>query len=551
MRLNVIYDNSRNRLISTAKVEVKEGGKSVSEAKGSVHGKRAFDVSDAVGTKVELHFTIPPLTSGGSDILDFTQAMVVAAGAKGSVVLNPSSTGRFGGDFHPRLFPKPKMVAAGKGRICQIEIDLTFIDMTDEAGANGILADYDSMKPVFAGKPDHYGCSLRLLECTKGRPVAWVVLISPALQAQQSLASVPGMLFFRPATGVNYANCDNVNLRGAGVLRYLGDPPSVSPALAPFYAVLTTTPHGWIPFPNCGWERQLAEAKKPVVLIHPVPHLADFGIASDKPALSLFEAVVRTLWSDNRIGQNVKSGLKLGKAVVSGFSFGGDHAFKAFRHIGDRTDELYLFDPNGFGSHTSEITAWFGKGGKKLRMVGGMLHDSMLALAKSLGSPDATVKPDKADFWQDNDLYQAAVFIEEFSSISSSNAFSKKTGLFEFGRTNGDTAVMFEGHDVAGKIVGTEEVAHTSNREGAAMIEVTDRLSPKAKAELKNKKKPVPVIPVKNSADFNTNLNVIREFVKWIRHQWPVCGGEDKAGHRDRGADFVGYLQQCLEKSSF
>lgn len=549
MRLNIIYDSSRNRLTSTAKVEVKEGGKPVSEAKGSVHGQRAYDVSDAVGTKVELHFTIPPLTSGGSAILDFTQAMEVGAGAKGAVVLNPSSVGRFGGDFHPRLFPKPKMVAAGKGRICQIEIDLTFIDMTDEAGANGILSDYDLMKPVFAGKPDHYDCVLRLLECTKGRPVAWVVLISPALKAQQSLASVPGMLFFRPA-GANYTNCDDVKL-SPGVLRYLGDPPSVSPVLAPFYARLTTTPHGWNPFPNCGWERQLAEAKKPVVLIHPVPHVADFGIASGPLALSLIEAVMRTLWSDNRIGQKLKSGLKLGKAVVSGFSFGGDHAFKAFKHIGDRTDELYLFDPNGFSAHTSEITTWFSKGGKKLRMVGGMLHDSMLGLAKSLGSPDATVKPDTANFWQDNDLYQAAVFIEEFSSISSSNAFSKKTGMFEFGRTNGDTAVIFEGRDVAGKIVGTEEVAHSSNREGAAMIEVTDRLPAKAKAELKSKKKPVPVIPVKNSADLSVNMSVIQEFVRWIRHQWPVCGGDDKAGHRDRGADFVGYLHQCLDKSSF
>lgn len=544
MRLNIIFDNSRNRLTSTAKVEVKEGGKAVSEAPGSVHGRRAFEVSDAVGTKVELHFTIPPLTSGGSDILNFTQAMEVAAGSKGGVALNPSSVGRFAGDFHPRLFPKPKMVAAGKGRICQIEIDLTFIDMTDQAGSNGLLVDYDSMKPAFSGKPDHYDCTLRLLECTKGKPVAWVVLISPAMKAQQGLALVPGMLFFRPATGVNYADCDNVDLKGAGVLRYLGDPPSTAPFLTPFFGVLTVTPHDWIAFPNCGWERQLAEAKKPVVFIHPVPHVADFGIASGASALSLMEAVMRTLWSDGHIGRSVKSGLKLGKAVVSGFSFGGDHAFTAFKNIGDRVDELYLFDPNGFGSHVGDLTTWFRKGGKKLRMIGGMLHDSMLSLAKSLGSPDATVKPDTADYWQNNDLYQAAVFIEEFSTTSATaGAFSKKTGMFEAKKTKGDTAVLFEGRDSSGKAVGSQEVLNCSNREAAAMIEIVKRFPVK--------KKPVPVIPVKNSADLSVNISVIQEFVRWIRHQWPVCGGDDKAGHRDRGADFVGYLHQCLDKSSF
>jgi hypothetical protein len=343
-------------------------------------------------------------------------------------------------------------------------------------------------------------------------------------------------------------------------------------AFTPFFSVRTGVQtavgfvnlHTWWPFPSCGWERQLSEANKPVVLVHPVPHDTAFDDAVGLHSLALLDAVIRTLWSDSHVGQSLASGVTLGKTAVGGFSFGGDELFVMFNQVvpppkdnpkakavknSDKIDELYLFDVNGFDAHTADVTAWFKTGGKKLRMVGGMLHTSMLALAKTLGSPDATVKPDKADFWQTNDLYQDAVNLDEFSpsTAATPNAFSSKVRMFESTRTRGNTAVVLEGRDAKGKSVGTGEILLCSTREAAGMIEVIP-LTPKKSVP---KGCPISIIPVKTADDLTNNLNVARFTVKWVRHQWAVCGGDDSTNRRDRGTGFKGYLQQCLEQSGF
>src|SRR5258706_5278622 len=103
MRVNVVYDPRRHRLLSGAKVKLSQAGTPLKETAGSAHGLRTFDVTGGVGTKVELDFSLPAPEDPGVETLFFTQQMEVAAGAGGKLTLSPSKIGRFAGDFHPRL----------------------------------------------------------------------------------------------------------------------------------------------------------------------------------------------------------------------------------------------------------------------------------------------------------------------------------------------------------------------------------------------------------------------------------------------------------------
>jgi hypothetical protein len=565
MLVKVVHDNRRQRLLNGVKVKLSENGTALKETAGSAHGLRTFEVKGGVGTKVALDFSMPAPDDPGTEIMFFTENMEVAVGAGGKLTLSPPKAGRFAGDFNPRLNPKPSMVASGAGSVVTINIDLTFIDVTDRCLGLGVLRDHSALqpqvKPASASAPaQHYDVDLRILEFTKGLPVSWAVLIPPELKSQDTRLDIPALIFYRP-TGANYTNSDNLKL--GEFVRYAGDPPnqqSTTPnqpsIVIPFFGGLVGGTKIWNPYPNCGWERQIAECKKPFVFIHPFPHGSGFGEAAGATVPALMSAIVNTLWADSNIGGKVKTGLGRSRMIAAGFSFGGDALFSMLTSLGkdvDRIKELYLFDPNGFATNATLLTNWFKTGNKKLRMVAGFLQPAMLNLAKTLGSADATVFPDSTTFWQKDDLYQAAVSFEEFSSSTSAspNALSTSTRMFDDGNTQSLTAFQIEGRDAKGKSVGKIEVPNCSNREAAAMIVIV-----KKKADLEKTLKPPPkklttppITPIQTKADLDHNLGVLNDSVKWIRHQWAVCGGTDKNKRRDRQEEFVGYLHQCLEKS--
>ena len=577
MRLHVVFDARTQRFLSKTAVTVKVKGGAIAETADSKHGDRSFKLPDDVGTAVDLTVEIPSPDPGTlpSPILKFDQPMEVAAGANGKPTLKPAAKGRFSGEFHPRLFPPPTSVNSGGGTVFTINIDLTFLDVTARVGGIGRLDAYDQRKPEFDGKPDHYDVEMRVLEYTKGAPVAWAVFVPPAMKSADTRTAIAAVLFFRPIYPV-YKNTDDVPF-AVELLRYLGDPPSTDhnppppgkpkPGLGdmPFFARGATPgatpplPAMWKPYPDCGWDRQLAEVNKPFVFIHPLPSGGGFGDAAGATALTLMEAVVRTLWAEGRIGQKVNAGLKLDRIIAGAFSFGGDSLFAMFNALPvkerDRIKELYLFDANGFTANVSAITTWFKTGGKKLRMIGGMLHEGMFNLAKTLGSADATVKPEKLEYWQKDDLFRSAVSsVGDFSksSASSASTMSASTRMFEQSTTRGDTAIMFEGRDAAGKSVGTVEVLHCSNREAASITNAVSTLSAlekKLKPPPKVFTSPVPAMPVKDKNDLANNAAVLNKFVPRVRHQWVVCGGEDSGGFLTRGSAFEGYLQLCLKSS--
>lgn len=552
MRVSVVYDNRKHRFLSLARVKLKQGGADLAEVAGSVHGHRQFEVTGGAGTIVTLDFSIPTPEDAGAELMFFTQEMTVAAGAGGRLTLTPANKGRFAGDFHPRLSPQPTMVASGKGSIVTITVDLTFIDVTDRCLGLGRLAAFNKLQPQVTPPPpaqppaQHYDVELKLLEYTKGFPVTWAALIPKTMRDNGTQKDIPVVVFYRP-TGAAYTNSDNVRLDE--FIRYMDDPPPASP----FFA--GPGGKGWIPYPNCGWLRQIAECKKAFVFLHPLPHGGSFGDLEGAAFVSLANAAVQALWADNHIGTKVASGLGRGRMIAAAFSFGGDPLFRMLKALGkdvDRIKELFLFDPNGFTDHVGLLTAWFATGGKKLRMVGGSLHQGMRKLAAALRSPDATVVPAPGDYWQADALYRSAVFFHEMSpSGGTANTFSQATGMFEKRSILNDTGIEIEGRTSLGDPIATVEVPNCSNREAASMI-----VAMKLKSDAEKNKKPPPAkptpapkLPVKTAADLNHNAKLLNDTVKFIRHQWAVCGGEDKTRRIDRQEDFVGFLQKCLEQA--
>src|SRR5262249_33772620 len=116
----------------------------------------------------------------------------------------PNGTGRL---LHPRLSLKPST----PGLFPLIQIDLTFIDITEFSRANKNLVEYveDRKSDELAKDPPesdiHYGCKLYVLEHTAGKPRAWVVIVPEAANRRTSRhATAPPrtkfnlLVFFRP-----------------------------------------------------------------------------------------------------------------------------------------------------------------------------------------------------------------------------------------------------------------------------------------------------------------------------------------------------------------
>ncbi|MEZ4456089.1 MAG: hypothetical protein R2882_06000 [Gemmatimonadales bacterium] len=164
----------------------------------------------------------------------------------------------------------------------------------------------------------------------------------------------------------------------------------------------------------------------------------------------------------------------------------------------------------------------------------------MLAFAKTLGSPEATVFPKAAAFWQKTTSTSRLCSCGVREGRGDQRLQSGERDVWKALPTCAIPPSSWP-QDAAG-ISFSSEVPNCSNREAAAMILVTHNYPP-PKASMK------PKIPVSTKADLDHNVAILNATVKFVRHQWPVVGGDDKNKRRDRQEEFVGYLQQCLELS--
>jgi len=568
-----------HRFVSTAQVTLTLTGPPESEAKDSKPGQRRWDITDPVGATLELEILIPePAGSGlGKPLLDLKQLLEVIS-LPGGNSLSPKGTSTCPNTFDPRM--KGQLVGAGTGRRFEINVDLTFLDVTDYYQTlTGRLDEYTNLPQNDTSKPKHYGARLRIFECTLGKPVCWAVLIPPAVKPDSQ--QVGAVLFFRPTSKRDYTNTDDLGavplsvkppfLTAIGEMnRYLGDP---QPAATPFFA--QPFPTGWNRYPNCGWERQLSAANKCALLVLPFPHGYDFGTIIVSQGVSRFpellDSIRKALWSDRTIGQSVCADLSLARIAVSGFSSAGFWTYACLppkpKGRPEKIDEMYLFDPIGTDTNKAAIEAWFRLGGKKLRMFGGAYQlDTMLAIAKDLASSDASVLPAGRDGWGIlSSLYPLAVHLPSFPTFNAPTdttlgMLSTLTSMFVVG-ADGNGGLNMEGH-FSGKV--EKGVINNCIAEEAATMTLTMIIA-QNKGKILTVQKGGQLVNaqlvqtgtgddkfnVRTAAAFHQNLNAISLMIVDVRHQWPVVGGFDSSGTRIVGNGFTGFLQTALSSSGF
>lgn len=570
-QLIVEFGNTKHRFVKNTTVELVLTGPPETALKGSVPGKHMFAISSAsVGNSLTLRIRIPAppvlAAAGTTNLLDVKQVLEVVRTPAGVVTLVPHKTSpgnRFVGGFHPRLTGHLK--AAGAGHLFVIALDNTFLDVSELArkGNPEYLKPYDAATPILAGAAPHYGAKLRLMEYTGGKPTLWVVVIPDAVTP--ALKSVHLLLFFRPIGDApqKYTFIDEAPLlKPRPVVRYLLDP---SASTGPFFVVNFRGARKLTKTQLCGLERQVAEARKPLVFATPVPHSGDFGDSCNKNWSRLMPSLMLALWAGDAVGQSVPQGLALKRIAIGGFSHGAKVTLAALAAHPEVVDECYLFDPPTFGdAQTSVISGWTKRGGKRLRLIGGgMVHEALIAFAAGKG-PNVTVNPAKADYWLTSPLYLAAINMTKFDSslatAAAPQSLSGLTGLFHIGPASRGIGVAMQGRNSSNAVVvaardvssmGAEELA----ADGAAYVECF--LDAKCKVALDAefaKLKPsvkAPKVPLGSSAEFDALIGGLTRRVRGMRHQWTVVGGEDSGGKADRQGTFKGFLQLCIEQGDF
>ena len=562
-QLVVRYGGTAHRFVANTQVQVTAAGTVQKELAGSKLGDHHFDVSASlVGSTIELLVRIPSppaLASSVPFLMDVKQNLEVMRLANGVISLraHPTSPGnRFTGGFHPRL--EGHLANSGPGHLFYVEVDNAFLHVTQLAGVTNakFAAPYLSATPLPtppAGTPAHYGSKLFLYEYTRGRPALWAVNIPPAVKPDTKPAHF--VLFYRPIgdATVPYTNVDDAS--STSLMRYLLDP-----VFGPFFVVTIKGAKKLTQIQNCGFERQVSEAKKPVIFVTPQHHANDYGDSANENWPKTLQSLKTALWAENHIGGSIATGLDLGKKALGGFSFGGNPLFAALKKHRKDIDELYLFDPKGFDP--AALQQWFALGGKRLRMFGGGFeHKAMLDLEKALSTSSATTRPDTLDAWGTDRLYQTAVFMVALTDASAASApagsLSARTGLFLASRL-GNIGIELQGRSSAGTvIVRSLRVPEVAEDEFAAVLaNYTECFAdPACNAALvkefaKSKATP-PVIPVRTAADVSALAAAMVTRVQKTRHQWTVVGGRDSAGAFDRGTSFRGFLQQAIEAGNF
>jgi len=580
-RLVVRYGHLDHRFVKTTTVQLTLTGPPEPEAKGSSLGNHIFDISAAfVGNSLELKIVIPVppvMVAAGftsPPLMQIRQVLEVIRTSAGLVTLQPhaSSPGnRFVGGFHPRL--RAQSVNSAAGHIYTIDVDNTFLKVNRIAGAANtrFTKPYvDAKTPIVPGAVTHYGCRLNLYEYTGGKPNLWPVLIPPAVK--EDLKTVHALLFYRPASSVQYKTMEDAD--SGSLMRYLLDP---DPA-APFFVDPRKPTTAKIEIiSNCGFERSVSEAKKPLIFVSPLPHGGDYGHAGTTRWPDLIQSLKTALWAEDDIGQKVAQGLVLGRTAAGGFSFGGLVAFSMVEAAlklppsapgkppPDPLHELYLFDCRDFtAADQNNVKTWFAKGGKKLRMIGGgLFHAKMLALAAQIKSPDASVIP-ATDDWVTNDLYKAAVDFHKFDPSTSlgptPGSVSDRTGLFLIGPAAGKPGIALEGRDRSSATVVKSQNAFGFGSEeftaGAMLYHDSFKVLPRPNGldkEFQRHKPPEtpPPVPLDNGPNGVRLITALEGRCKAIRHQWTVVGGQDSARKTDRLGAFKGFLQLCIEQGNF
>jgi hypothetical protein len=320
-----------------------------------------------------------------------------------------------------------------------------------------------------------------------------------------------------------------------------------------------------------GWDKQLVDSKKSVLILFPVPHFARYGVLNN-PSKSLLESALRALAAEKHIAKNQKAvppqPPALKRLAAGGWSSGVNPLFKwgdPGNAATEVVDELYKFE--GLDARQGipiDAATWLKvKAGRRLRVIGTAYTEvaanevkRKLKLA-TVPNPNVFVHPGDPEFWYRDANYHRALQRStdsaplRFKSAKTGAATpaadaTKITGLLLQSETR---KLSLNGTAVQSTLTltskfGTRVIGSIAHEE-AAMLASLDDLVVKSGVTL----------PVSNEPAFQrltTQLDQIQgagEPVTCFRHRhaWSVFGGL----FNNKGRPFVGFFQLCLEESGF
>jgi hypothetical protein len=311
------------------------------------------------------------------------------------------------GCFHPRL-----SVGTESGHEFPfLVVNLTFVHAT------AFLAREPEMLPAYnndVGPRPHHGCDLQALEFThKDGPVTWFVTVPPALNTAESNPMRPKgwsrgeasgrgarafdvLVYLRPRLAKNGKLVTYSELRETPLLGRLNRLVAVPKPEWPFFAGPSA---GWKPGPSVGFEQQLIESGKQILVVHPWPSGLNFGHLYTPNLRRTLDHVLTALRANGAISLGNVLDIQTARIGVAGYSGGGNKAIKVWKANHRTVDELYLLDPQSFvkdqgeggtllvsekGAINPALREWFKDDRRRLRMIGGLQHEMALFIANTL-----------------------------------------------------------------------------------------------------------------------------------------------------------------------
>jgi len=309
--------------------------------------------------------------------------------------------------FHPRL-----SVGAESGHEFPfLVVDLRFVHAT------AFLARDTEMLHAYnddVGPRLHHGCDLQALEFThKDGPATWFVTVPPALNTAESNPMRPAawsqgeasgrgarafdmLVYLRPRLAKNGKLITYSELRETPLLGRLNRLVAVPKPEWPFFAGPSA---GWKPGPSVGFEQQLIESGKQILVVHPWPSGLNFGHLYTPNLRRTLDHVLTALRANGAISLGNVLDIQTARIGVAGYSGGGNEAIKVWKANHHTVDELYLLDPQSFakdqgkggtllvsekGALIPALREWFKDDRRRLRMIGGLQHEMALFIANTL-----------------------------------------------------------------------------------------------------------------------------------------------------------------------
>jgi hypothetical protein len=563
--VEVSFANARHRFVEKMSVKCAAGTSPTAlkqvQPKSSSPGNITFEVK---GDPTHLEFTARIENIGDTSkpaILNVVQKFVRDPSTGKVTARDGKNNG-----LHPRL--KFRSTASpgtpSASSVVQLDLDVRFLDVSARHASK-----LSSMLPPGSK------CKGLVLEHTGGIPVVWAVLVPPA--AQRASPGVNFFLFFQHEVKTLYTSTDDAPLgRYNHYFRSEAIPGSY---LLPDMA---TQQFEFTEYPAKGFDAQLANSGKPVMLVMPLPLGDEFGTVQKTTAAlgeSLFESLIACLWDSGTIPANIAAPPRLIRAACGGWSSGTTAMHNWLSANVPKIEEAYLFDGRtNTAARVPEVESWW-RPGRKVRYVGTghteqaciQSHGRLAAVVKaqkakdpSVSESDVSRRPASITYWYTNDDYRRAHRYAQFdgshlpppaNSATPMNATSK-SGLFLKG-TPGDanypSIPAANSTDHLGAVVrlnfasGGGEVKLISETEAASLVRF------KIMSELFQHRTPKTTLPVQNAAELAFVTDKLRnsgnkdepDTIEKLRHPWSLHGGEWT------GTTFRGYVELCLRDSGF